>query len=728
MIRCRVLPLLLLASAAQGQTQTRTPAPVPTIAVIDSAIAQGDSTRALALLAKRVRADGRDAIAWHRQGMLAWAMARPRQARMLMKKADIALLSLADTALRLAAHYAPDSARFYTDLGRYMLASGVSTVRFASYGMFDEALGAAKRAGNPVAIADAADEVGMVSWRRYEAQANRRQVYGNMAAEIDPSTQRPDEIRNYIDNLTTRLHGGGFFGESEYRKAVEHFEEALKANASHPRALRHLYMAHAEVNNWEELKRAAQKRLEGAAWDPYACLALGLAAHRLNEEREAASAFDSAMVFLSEKDRERYNALARVIRPSDSTRLKEMQPDVRDFTEQKYWILSDPLWLTPQNEHHLEFLSRVTYADIRWTSEDFQLLGADTDRGDIHIRYGPPDEILSTRGGQFETVITTWIYRSGLIFVFREPPTFGVARHSDYEHARRMTEENPVRWDNVATDRRTDSVTVQLSRFRAEAADSGDFLMVAQVPLDSLMRGVDLKSGLVDVDFQMFDDRFRRVARDSSRYIVTPGQPSGADLRAWRRRVGRGAFVYRVEAHQPDAMRGARAVGQTSIGRDTSFLLSGFGMSDVVVAEQVMPREGSRRARWSDFNIVPGVGRLKRRQSVALLWETYELGVREGSNRYRVEVSLTKVRREGALGMAATIIGGVAGSVGVSNKGKGKVTLRYDRNIPVTPAAVDYLTVDIGEAPTGRYTLRVEVIDTVTGRRVWRERIVSIAE
>jgi hypothetical protein len=70
----------------------------------------------------------------------------------------------------------------------------------------------------------------------------------------------------------------------------------------------------------------------------------------------------------------------------------------------------------------------------------------------------------------------------------------------------------------------------------------------------------------------------------------------------------------------------------------------------------------------------------------------------------------------------------VTGAVGVTDKGKGKVTLRYDRNIPATPAAVDYLTVDIGEAPTGRYTLRVEVVDTVTGKRVWRERLVSIVD
>ena len=726
MIRKLVVSLLALTCVAEAQSKTS--ASLPTMEQIDSVVVRGDTTAALAMLAQRVKANRRDAIAWHRQGLLAWSRARERQNRMIMKKADIEMLALADSSLRLAAQLAPDSASFHTDLGRYMLASGVSTVRFASYGMFDNALDAAKRVGNPLAIAEAADEIGMVAWRRYEMFANRRQTVGGMQAQIDPDNQRPDEIRNYIDNFTMRLRGGGFPGEDDYRQAVSHFEEALKANPGHPRALRHLYMAHAEINNWEELMRVAQKRVAAASWDPQAHLAVGLAAHRLNLEAVAKAAFDSAMLFLSEKDHARYNALARIIRPSDSTRLKEMHPDVRDFTEQKFWILSDPLWLTPQNEHLLEFFSRIAYADIRWTSEDFLLLGADTDRGDIHIRYGPPDEIVSTRCSQCVSVMTSWIYRSGLTFTFTEPPTFGTARHNNYDYAKRITESNPIRWDNVATDRRMDSVVVQLSRFRSEAADSGDFLMVANVPLDSLLRGLDLKSGPVDVDFQMFDDRFRRVARDSTRYIITVGDPTGANLRAWRRRVGRGAFLYRIEAHQPDAMRGARAVGQTSIGRDTSFKLDGFGMSDIVIADRVVPRTGVPSARWSDFNIVPAIGTLKQRQSIALLWETYELGVREGSNRYRVEVSLTKQKREGALGMAATIIGGVAGSIGVTDKGKGKVTLKYDRNIPRTAAAVDYLTVDLGEAPTGRYTLRVDIFDTVTGRQVWRERNVTIVE
>ena len=432
------------------------------------------------------------------------------------------------------------------------------------------------------------------------------------------------------------------------------------------------------------------------------------------------------MNFVSEEDRARYNDIARIIRPGDSSSFNATTPNAKDYTTQKYWVLSDPLWLTPQNEHRLEFMSRVTFADIRWTSDDFNLLGADTDRGHVHIRYGPPDEEFTLRGGAFNELTTTWVYRSGMTFVFKQPPTWGTARHNDPEHVREMAQLFPVRWDNVATDRRTDSVRVQLSRFRA-TSDSADILLVALLPMDSIVRGVELTRIPVDVDFQIFNDVFRRVARDSTRHIIN-GQMDGPDMRAWRRRLPAGSFFYRIEAHQPDAVRGARATGTSTIGRDTSFALSGFGMSDVVVAEQVAPRPGASGARWSDFTIAPGVGRLRAKQSIALLWETYDLGVVEHSHRYKVEVSLTKVRREGAIGMAVKVIGGVAGAVGATDKGKGKVTLKYDRNIPAAPAAIDYLTVDLGNAPLGRYVLRVEVIDTVTGRRAARERPVTIVQ
>ena len=42
-----------------------------------------------------------------------------------------------------------------------------------------------------------------------------------------------------------------------------------------------------------------------------------------------------------------------------------------------YWMMSDPLALTNENEFRIEFLSRVVYADFRFTHEDMNIRGAD---------------------------------------------------------------------------------------------------------------------------------------------------------------------------------------------------------------------------------------------------------------------------------------------------------------------------------------------------------------
>ncbi|MCP6756459.1 GWxTD domain-containing protein, partial [Klebsiella pneumoniae] len=83
----------------------------------------------------------------------------------------------------------------------------------------------------------------------------------------------------------------------------------------------------------------------------------------------------------------------------DSTAFATLGANNRRGVESMYWLLADPLTLTTENEFRIEFLSRVTYAEMRWTDETLNLKGADTDRGDVYVRYGPPDLELTVTGG-----------------------------------------------------------------------------------------------------------------------------------------------------------------------------------------------------------------------------------------------------------------------------------------------------------------------------------------
>ena len=133
-----------------------------------------------------MRAAPRDASLWHRRGVIAWQMARDRRTDGRVRGAkDIALIADADSSLRLAAAFAPDSAQFSIDLGRFYLNSNLVTLRTQALSQFNRALEAARRTGDRFGLAEAADQAGMAYWRRYEAVANRRNLRGVDVPDFD---------------------------------------------------------------------------------------------------------------------------------------------------------------------------------------------------------------------------------------------------------------------------------------------------------------------------------------------------------------------------------------------------------------------------------------------------------------------------------------------------------------------------------------------------------------
>jgi GWxTD domain-containing protein len=697
----------------------------------DSVAAGGDTAAALALLNREIPRHVGDAAAWHRRGLFAWALSREARRQAFVRDAgDIRRLILADTSLQRAAQLAPDSARYALDLARFYRSAGTSVMRFTAERWFHRAEEAARRTGDSLLLAESLDQLGMIHWRRYESVVDRYALPGLAQPQFQEYVWDEKALRSYVETRAMPV-GKDDMGDLDYLKATDAFAEALRLHPSHPGALKHALMGLAARNRWEELRELARRRLSAAPWDPWAWLGRGLASHRLNDARDAAAAFDSALVYLAPGDAARLTRISRVLRPtpqrgralSDSAMIANADAARRARFERLYWTVSDPLAMTGENEHRLEFLSRVVFADLRWSAEELDIRGADTERGDIYIRYGPPDRVYSF-APDLGVGLALWTWGEDLSFVFRQPSAFGTGRlEGDFAakaHAAR--ERTPVRWDNIDLLRRLDTIPAQVARFRA-AGDSTDFLVFAAVPLDSLTRELDVERSAVDVEFRLYDQDAAVIRRDSSRVPVELASlPTEQAVRAWRGRVGRDAQLWRVEAYEPTGRRAARASGL--VAHDT---VAGFGTSDLLVARRVMPREGSVASRWGDFNIVPSAGVVPAGQPVALLWETYGLAADSlGANRYRVAVTLDKVQRTGALGLAARIVGGVSDAVGRSAEGRGSVTLSFDRSVAARGAQVDYLALELGQAPPGRYVVRVEITDLVARRVARAQRVVRV--
>ena len=146
-----------------------------------------------------------------------------------------------------------------------------------------------------------------------------------------------------------------------------------------------------------------------------------------------------------------------------------------DLGEQVYWRMGDPLYLTEANERHLEHMSRVAYADLRFAEPSVGLRGWNTERGVTYIRYGPPETIASFPLGtasraqvsadvfdsgvgdvQDSRSTTTgytlvWVYERGFALMFHKEANY---RHTPYAGeytfvASEIRHELPAKYDNI---------------------------------------------------------------------------------------------------------------------------------------------------------------------------------------------------------------------------------------------------------------------------------------
>ena len=690
-----------------------------------------DSLGMLRELDDAVRANPGDHAAWYRRGVLAWSLARA-QRRVADAEPDSgpSLLKVADSSLQRAVKLQESEPRYLIELGRLRWSSTTSFTRGRGSRMYERALDLARKQGDSAAVAEALAALGIVAWRRYESVANQN-IYSVIYSDPDAEGLINDEyaIAFFIENASKLKASKNWSGQREYDAAWKLFAQALDADPGNRRARAGQYMMLVDRQRWEEARHEAVLRLRAARCDGLSWLVRGLAAHKLRAEDEATIAFDSALACLPPHERERLDALGRVLSPKDGREHARLSAPERALTERLYWLMSDPLWLTKANEHRLEYLSRVATAELLWTVEEFDVRGADTDRGDLFVRYGPPPAIIAFPPDADVTQETRirllWWYRDSVAFIFRMIPGYGIASiHSEYRrYVRQLRDTIPVSWETLGVERSIDTIPLQAVRFRG-AGDSTDVLVIADIPADSLIRGLDLARVALEVGLNIFTWRAERVGRDSIREMIDVEHAEPVNTRAWRKRLSPGIYLYRVEALQPDALRGARATSRLEIvaGQD-------FGMSDVLVARMLEPKAGSSGRRWSEFRVLPMTGVLRRGEPLALLWETYSLASDSGASRYRVSITIEQRERPGVLArLGAAIVGGVRAAVGRSSTGDGRVTLSYERDVPAGPVALDYLTVDASALGRGAYTVTVDVEDLLAKRRIARSSNLTIIE
>ncbi|MDH3496208.1 MAG: GWxTD domain-containing protein [Gemmatimonadota bacterium] len=700
----RSLTVLLLAAAA---------APLTAQTVEDGArlLARGDTAGALAAYEALLKRDRRNAEAHYRLGRLLLARVDPEAAVSADRRN-------AETHLRYATRFAPDSARYWLALADKFRAEDVVTVRVQVAGLVDRARKAAAAAEDDSAVTEAEYRAARIAWERHEqfgyrfaaAETGKRPIFPDPLAEWN-------EWEDFVDHAVRRVPGDA----DDLDAAEGALWRALARRPADVRCAGLLVVLLGETDRWAEAMALARRLAALAPDSGRAWTLLGLTYARTERWRDATAAFDTALARMTPAERAPYGDLGQIMRRADRIRWAQMPEDDRERLDSLYWRVAQPLLLRETNEVKAEFFARLAYVDHRWSDPWRGYRGYETDIGTVFVRFGPPDLWMVLNRS-----LIAWVYRpTRFRFTFTLQPGFARAHFAgESREALRLAQEAaPARFDNVPVFATLDTIAVQVAQFRGER-DSTAIAVFGAIPLPRMLAAVPLRNPTLETGAVVTDDRGTELQQDRRDEVVRGRDTVGVVHRSWRLTLPPGGYLLRVEAHVPAATRGARSAAPLAV---RGYPRDRLSVSDVLAAERVVPRD-SAATRWTDFFIEPSGGRFAPGAPVGLLWEIYNLQPDSlGFARYTVELRFTveAIERRTFL---ARIVGGIGDATGLSALGDDRIALRWDREVRVTPerANTEHVTVDLRDAPQGRYGIEVVVTDHRTGASAARERVIHV--
>ncbi len=714
--------ILATATVAAGQDPKTTRAD----SLLNVALSQaraGDTSKAIKTLERASRIAPRYAPAHFHRGLLISQTTR-------LGMGDVGRRTEAYRAINLALRLDRDNPFYLLELGRIRLKTPL--LRVDAERLFRKAVAAAERRGDTRVLAEVHTELGQIYERRYLTMANRHMIVGDI--ESFSAAEAMEDWHYTPDFLAQRTQKLQDAGEIDRRKAEEHLRVALGANPAHTGAAMSLLGLLYDLERFEEMVLLARETLRHEPRSPRLLMTLGLALHRTDKDAEARVMFDSAMALISPEERAEMFGLEALLRREAAATYASLEGSERATLDSTFWATADPLRLTAVNEAQVEFLARVAFADLRFSSTEFGLRGWRTDRGDVHIRYGHPPVVATfAPTDEMGHVTTVWWYpESKLRFVFHGPPAMNSATFSGEfrSYAENARYNAPVLFDNLRSKLRVDSVPVQVARFRG-TGEGAELVIYADIPTGSMLGGLDVAQGALETGLFVTDAYQRPITESRDSAVVRPAGPDRLTPRAWVRELPPGQYAYRVEAREAASGRSARALANLEL---SSYPAGQLLLSDILVARRIASRSGGGTAgteRRAELLIIPNASlTFAPDDTMHLYWEVYG-ATRDSAGTAHLEVSVavnvTEVARAPQLG--ARILGGLADAVGLSEKGDDRVLLRYtfDRAIPDDAARIpNHLAIQLDKAVPGSYLLHITIKDLVSNRTATQARTITI--
>lgn len=685
----------------------------------------GDTTKALGFMGQATELDHSFAEAHFQKGLLLFRRSTKEGSFLEDRLA-------AQAAFQEAIRIDPENPRYWLELGKLLL---MQEIRVDATRVFQRALELAERA-DAETLAELHYQLALLretQWLRFRDRHRLPMGIDRLDAAMAYADPR------YVWRMLDRSATWSGQGLTERDEMVQHLGKALEADPAHVGAASQLLAYYYDQGYLDEFMAEARRFARAAPTEPKAYLALGLGLHATGREDEAAGAFQYGLELMKPDVAEEFLSVSRLMTKDDAEVYAAMTPATRQEARRRFWLASDPLFLTPSNEFRAEYLSRMAYADLRYGVAEYKLPGWQTDKGVIYVRYGTPlraatfsptnlgEQVVGDMG-QIGAITTVWSYGPrGPVFVFTQNPGYRRARFAgDFRfYADDYRSMQPTRMTAPSLPDPVEMAT-QLARFRG-AGGSMALEVHSLLPLDTLGRvgnvvETTLESGLFVVDQEGVE--IRRVT-DAKSYHV--GERSERTVSRWRTDVPPGKG-YLVAAEIRDPITWATGTHRERV-QPRLFPSGEPSISDILLANRIVPLVESPRERHEfEIDVEPTLA-FDENQPVNVYFELYNLlpdAEQFASYELELVVYLQEIYREGIL---SQVTGSVADALGLTPEGGRSVQLRFQREARVVARDMipEHFSVVMDDAPPGRYSMELSVTDRNANKVLTAQRTFEIS-
>ena len=530
------------------------------------------------------------------------------------------------------------------------------------------------------------------------------------------------------------------FAGDAFDIAVPAYINAIKYDSLNPDPYLKLASLYEDHNQFEKGIPYLQKLLRIKPDNKDARLNLALLYSRSSINDSAYYEFRKAISLMDRSEREDfvYNSVKILLEPILKDKMKKYDETSLKQIIDYFWKTRDPLYLTDYNERLLEHYTRVTYANLRFSAPGLHLIGWKTDRGNIVVRYGIPEQRIRMRTNlhkasllantKIEPKTEIWNYNDksfSFIDEFRNGDyILGIPGQSQYWDDSQANSEDLKKTDPEDYTPKFEgpffpvpNIAYSLKDFNS-TGKTDLYVSYGLKPDEPTTQNKDLQYKHTSGIF-FFDKYYNQLAEskievNSINWKNKISVPDTGNLFINTRELtalpDSGNLSFEI---MRDKDKGVSSYhGRFNL---RSFISSSLELSDIILASQVTENsEISGRINRKNYSILPNpTGIFSKDQEMYIYYEAYNLEKNEkGFTDFQQTILLKKSDEEGV--SIGKLFGSVLKFVGLKDKDQ-EVSLTTNYQTKDKDSQV-YLQLDMSDYEPGNYTLTVKIKDNVTGK------------